>query len=102
VVCTGGSRCQLVLQGDLEAGAPMLDDAFERLRQTSSDWFVVITIAQRGFTALRQGVLLAAALRFTETIDLGRHLHQTRALLSSVTGLAGVALALGQAERVAR
>jgi predicted ATPase/class 3 adenylate cyclase len=93
---------KLVLQGDLEAGVPMLDEAFVRLRQTSSDWFVVITIGQRGFAALRQGDLPGAARWFTETIDLARQLQQTRALLSAVTGLAGVALAIDQAERAAR
>jgi hypothetical protein len=90
------------LQGDLENGVPMLDEAFVRLHQASADWFVVITIAQRGFAALRQGDLPGAARWFTETIDRARHLQQTRALLSGVTGLAGVALALDQAERAAR
>jgi predicted ATPase/class 3 adenylate cyclase len=91
-----------ILQGDLEGGVPMLDEAFVRLHQTSSDWFVVITIPQRGFAALRQGDLPGAARWFTEAIDRARHLQQTRALLSAVTGLAGVALALDQAERAAR
>lgn len=93
---------KLVLQGDLEAGVPLLDEAAVRLRQTSADWFVVIAIAQRGFAALRQGDLPGAARWFSETIDLARHLQQTRALLSGVTGLAGLALALDQAERAAR
>ena len=80
----------------------MLDDAFVRLRWTSSDWFVVIITGQRGFAALRQGDLPGAARWFSETIDRARHLQQTRALLSAVSGLAEVALALGQAERAAR
>jgi tetratricopeptide (TPR) repeat protein len=91
-----------ILRGDLESGVPMLDQALTHLRQTSSDWFVVITIGLRGFVALRQGNLPGAVHSFTETIDLARALQQTRSLLSGVTGLAGVALALGQAERAAR
>ena len=92
----------LVLRGDLDAGVPMLDEALTRLREISSDWFVVLVIAQRGHAALRQGDLPGAARWFTETIDLARTLQHTATLLSAVTGLAGVALALGQAERAAR
>jgi len=47
-----------------------------------SDWFIVIIIAQRGKAVLKQGDLLRTARRFTETIDLERHLHRTYALLS--------------------
>jgi non-specific serine/threonine protein kinase len=93
---------KLVLQGGLKAGVPMLDEALMRLRQVSPHWFVVVTIAQRGFAALRQGDLPGATRWFLETIDRARHFQQTRALLSGVTGLAGVALALNQAERAAR
>jgi predicted ATPase len=93
---------KLILSGDLEAGVPMLDEALTRLRQTSSDWFVIITIAQRGFAALRQGDLPGAGRWFTETIAQARRLQQTRSLLSGVTGLAGVALARDQAHRAAR
>jgi predicted ATPase len=93
---------KLVLRGDLEAGVPMLDEALMRLRQISSEWFVVLVIAQRAHAALRQEDLPGAARWFTESIDVARTLQQTRALLSAVSGLAGVALALGQAERAAR
>ena len=93
---------KLVLRGDLEAGVPMLDEALTRLRQISSEWFVVLVIAQRGYAALRQGDLPGAARWFTESINLARTVQQTRVLLSGVTGLAGVALTEGQAERAAR
>jgi non-specific serine/threonine protein kinase len=93
---------KLVLQGDLEAGVPMLDEALIRLRQVSSEWFIVAVVAERGQAALLQGDLPGAARWFTETIDLAGPIQHMRTLLSAVTGLAGVALALGQAERAAR
>jgi hypothetical protein len=44
-----------ILQGDLETAVPMPDEVLMRLRQISSHWFVVITISQGGFAALRAG-----------------------------------------------
>jgi predicted ATPase len=95
---------KLVLRGDLEAGVPMLDESLTRLRQrqSSSEWFVVIVIMQRGHAALRQGDLPGAARWFVESIELARNLQQPQSLLSAMAGLAGVALALNQAERAAR
>ncbi len=91
-----------ILQGDLEAGVPMLDEALSHLRQESSEWFIVSVVAERGQAALLQGDLPGAARWFSETMELARSLQHMRTLLSAVTGLAGVALALGQAERAAR
>jgi predicted ATPase/DNA-binding XRE family transcriptional regulator len=96
---------KLVLHGDLEAGVPMLDEALTRLRPISADcadWFVVLVIAQRGHAALRQGDLPGATRWFTESIDAAQNHQETRTALTGVTGLAGVALALGQWERAAR
>jgi predicted ATPase len=93
---------KLVLQGDLAAGVPMLDEALQRLRQVSSEWFIVTVVVERGQAALLQGDLPGAAQWFAETIDLARPLQHMRSLLSAVTGLAGLALVLGQAERAAR
>lgn len=93
---------KLVLQGDLEAGVPMLDEALIHLRQESSEWFIVSVIAERGQAALLQGDLPGAARWFTETMELARSIQHMRTLLSAVIGLAGIALALGQAERAAR
>jgi tetratricopeptide (TPR) repeat protein len=95
---------KLIARGDLEAGVPLLDEAYTRLRQrqSSSEWFVVLVILQRGHAALRQGDLSGAARWFAESIGVAQNLQQTRSLLSAVAGLAGVALALSQAERAAR
>jgi non-specific serine/threonine protein kinase len=93
---------KLVLSGDLDKGVPMLDEALMHLQETSADWFVVLAIDHRGHVALLQRDLSGAARWFTETIDLARRLKQTRALLSAVTGLAGVVLELGGADRAVR
>jgi predicted ATPase/class 3 adenylate cyclase len=92
----------LVLHGDLDVGIPMLDEALTRLREISSEWFVVLAISQRAHAALRQRDLPGAARWFTESIDLAQNLQLTGALFSAVTGLAGVGLALSQATRAAR
>ncbi len=93
---------KLIWRGDLEAGIPMLDEALPRLRQISPGWYVVLVIGKRGHAALRQGDLPGAARWFAESIEGREPSSMTRTLLSAVTGLAGVALALGQAERAAR
>ncbi|MBA2597282.1 MAG: hypothetical protein H0V00_11740 [Chloroflexia bacterium] len=92
----------LVWRGDLEVGVPMLDEALARLRQTGSDWLILLVLNQRGHAALAQGDLPRAAGCFTESITVAQTIQQTRATLGAVHGLAGVALALGQPERAAR
>jgi ATP/maltotriose-dependent transcriptional regulator MalT len=92
----------LVWRGDLAAGVPMLDEALTRLRQTGADWLILLVLNQRGHAALAEGDLPCAAGCFTESITVARTIQQTRATLGAVHGLAGVALALGHAERAAR
>jgi len=91
----------LVLQGDLEAGVPMLEEALTRLR-SDPRWFIMGIISLRGYAALRQGDLPSAVRLFTEAIDGSRNQHLTKSLLSAMTGLAGVTLAHGQVKRAAR
>jgi predicted ATPase/class 3 adenylate cyclase len=92
----------LVWRGDLAAGVPMLDEALTRLRQTGADWLILLVLNQRGHAALAQADLPRAAGCFRESITVAQTIQQTRATLGAVHGLAGVALALGQAERAAR
>jgi non-specific serine/threonine protein kinase len=92
----------LVWRGDLAAGVPMLDEALTRLRQNGADWLILLVLNQRGHAALAQGDLPLAAGCFRESITVAQTIQQTRATLGAVHGLAGVALALGQAERAAR
>src|SRR5215203_6769811 len=92
----------LVWRGDLAAGVPMLEEALARLRQIGSDWLILLVLNQRGHAALAEGDLPHAAGCFTESITEARNTQQTRTILGAVHGLAGVALALGQAERAAR
>ena len=92
----------LVWQGDVEVGVTMLDEALARLRQSKADWLVFMVLNQRGHAAVAAGDLPRAAGCFTESITVGRNTQQTRAILGAVHGLAGVALARGQAERAAR
>ena len=92
-----------ILQGDLEAGVPMLEEALRRLRQlTDPPWIVVPVINLRGYAALLQDDLPLAARLFAESIERARSLRYTMALLDAMAGLAGVALARGQAKRAAR
>jgi ATP/maltotriose-dependent transcriptional regulator MalT len=92
----------LVWRGDLATGVLMLDEALARLRQIGSDWLILLVLNQRGHAALAEGDLPHAAGCFTESITEARSTQQTRTILGAVHGLAGVALALGQAERAAR
>jgi hypothetical protein len=92
---------KLIMQGDLEAGVPMLDEALTRLRQADPQWLIVLVIILRGHAALRQGDLSLAASLFAEGITDASDLHHTPALLGAIAGLAGVALRRGQAERAA-
>jgi non-specific serine/threonine protein kinase len=93
---------KLVLQGDLASGVPMLDAALTQLRQIGSAWPAVIGIGFRGYAALWQGDLPGAARWFREAVEVAQSIQQMRTLLSAVTGLAGVALALDKAEQAAR
>jgi predicted ATPase/transcriptional regulator with XRE-family HTH domain len=93
----------LILQGDLEAGGAMVVDALRRVRRLANPpWFVVFVINHGGHAALRRHDLPRAARLFTEALDRARELHNWASLLSAMVGLAGVALARGQANRAAR
>ena len=92
----------IFLQGDLASGVPMLDAALTQLQQIGSAWPAVIVIGFRGYAALWQGDLPGAARWFREAVDVAQSIQQMRTLLSAVTGLAGVALALDKAEQAAR
>ena len=94
---------KLILQGDCGSGVPMLGEALMRLRQLPEPpWTLVNVINMRGFAALLQNDLPLAARLFAESIERGRSLHHSWVLLGAMAGLAGVALAQGQAERAAR
>ena len=98
-----GLADMLILQGDLAAGVPMLEEALLRLRQLPDPpWFIVRVITLRGYSALLQDDVLLAARLFAESIERARSLHRTQSLLSPMAGLAGVALARGQVARAAR
>ena len=80
----------------------MLDEALARLRQLRTDWLITLVLNQRGHAALAERDHRRAASCFTESITVARASQQTRAIRGAVHGLAGVALAQGQAERAAR
>jgi predicted ATPase len=93
----------LILQDDLEAGVPMVEDALARLRGlTDPPWFVVVTTNVGGYAALRQQDLPRAARLFAEALDRARDRQHMLSLLSAMVGLAGVAVTRGQADRAAR
>jgi predicted ATPase/DNA-binding XRE family transcriptional regulator len=91
-----------VMRGDLEAGVPMLEDALAHLPQVDPPWFVVLVINLRGHAALLQRDLRLATRMFAEAIAVSRGLRHAHSLLGALAGLAGVALARGQAARAAR
>jgi non-specific serine/threonine protein kinase len=91
---------KLVLQGDLEAGLPMLEDALTRLRQ-NPPWFVVI-ISMRGHAALRQGDHRLASRLLTEALASAKSQHNMETLLGAMAGMAGITLARGKAAQAAR
>jgi hypothetical protein len=93
----------LILQGDLEAGAPLVEDALARLQGlTDPPWFVVLVINVGGYAALWQQDLPRAAGLFAEALDRGQDRQHMLSLLSAMVGIAGVAVTRGQAEWAAR
>jgi predicted ATPase/class 3 adenylate cyclase len=93
----------LVWRGDVLAAVPLLETALVQLHKIrSADWFVLNVINARGHAALRQSDLSLAVRCYTGNIDVARNLQDTRTILGAVVGLAGVALALHQADQAAR
>jgi hypothetical protein len=80
----------------------MLEDALMRLRHRDPLWCHVPVINLGGHAALKQDDVPLAARLFTEAIEVGRSVQHTAAFLGAMAGLAGVALARGQAPRAAR
>jgi hypothetical protein len=92
----------LILQGNLAAGIPMVEEALTRLRATTDPpWYQVVVINTGGYAALRQHDLPRAARLFAQALDTARELHSMPALQSALIGLAGVACGHGQAQRAA-
>jgi predicted ATPase/DNA-binding CsgD family transcriptional regulator len=88
--------------GDLAAAVPMLDEALAMLRQVGDSWSLTMGFGQRAFAALAQGDLTDAVTLFTEGLDAALADEMERSALGAMAGLAGVALAHGEAERAAR
>jgi predicted ATPase/DNA-binding XRE family transcriptional regulator len=92
----------LVWRGDVVAAVPLLEAALDHLRQIGADWWVLRVNNARGHAGLRQGDFPLTVRCFTENINVARKLQDERSILGAVVGLAGVALALHQAESAAR
>jgi predicted ATPase/DNA-binding CsgD family transcriptional regulator len=88
--------------GDLAAAVPLLDEALAMLRQAGDSWSLTMGFGQRAFAALAQGDSTSAAGLFTEGLDAALADEMERCALGAVAGLAGVALARGEAGRAAR
>jgi hypothetical protein len=93
---------KLLWLGDLEHGIPKIDEALSQLRQEHNDWGTGMALGQRAHAALLQGDHHLAAELFAASIETAQELHDGRAVLGAVAGLAGLALAQGEAERAAR
>jgi len=88
--------------GDLAAAVPILDEALAMLRQVGDSWSLTMGFGQRAFAALAQGDLTNAARLFAEGLDAALADEMERSALGAVAGLAGLALARGEADRAAR
>jgi predicted ATPase/DNA-binding CsgD family transcriptional regulator len=88
--------------GDLAAAVPILDEALATLRQVGDSWSLTMGFGQRAFAALAQGDLTYATRLFAEDLDAALAEEMERGALGAVAGLAGVALARGEADRAAR
>ena len=80
----------------------LADEGLALYREVGDTWGTGLATGIRAHLALTRGDLPLAARLFAESIDAARQAGDERAVLGAVTGLAGVAEALGQSERAAR
>jgi tetratricopeptide (TPR) repeat protein len=93
---------KLVQCGELAAGVHMLDEALGTLRQSGDNWPLTVGLGERAYAALAQRDLATAARLFDESLSAALADGSERIALVAAAGLAGVALARGQAERAGR
>jgi non-specific serine/threonine protein kinase len=93
---------KLVWRGELDKAIPMLDEAVADLRRFGDKVALAWVLGEHGHGVLAQGHLPVAARSFAESLAVAEDIRYERVGLGAITGLAGVALADGQAERAAR
>jgi DNA-binding NarL/FixJ family response regulator len=86
--------------GDVAGAVPVLDEALAMHRRLAYPIGFAMALGERA--ARMQGDQVLAARLFAESITTAAEIGSERTLLGAVAGLAGVALALGQAERAVR
>ena len=81
------------LQGDYERAGQHFQESLSLFRHQEYGRGIVGTLNNLGFTACRQGELREAIEAFLECLSIGHGLNEERRIGSTLTGLAGVALA---------
>jgi len=91
-----------LMTGDVAAAVPLLDEALALHRRIEFPLDIALALGERAHAARMQGDQVLAARLFAESIGVAEEIGSERVLIGAVAGLAGVALALGQAERAVR
>jgi non-specific serine/threonine protein kinase len=97
-----GQGDALVSMGDLPAAIPLLDRALALQRQVGRAWDIAETLTHRARAADASGDYAGAVTFFAESIGAAREAGDDKLVAIALTGLAAVALDLGQPERAAR
>ncbi len=90
-----------VVLGAVEQADPLLDEALSLMQEQGCAWGIAPAQSERGFAALARDRPVVAAGLFAESFARSLEYGDDRAQLGGAAGLAGVALALGRAERAA-
>jgi len=93
---------KLVWTGNVASAVPLLNEALVLLRQVGYAWGIARTLGQLAIAALEQGDHVRAAGLFAESITAAEEIGDARLVQGAVTGMCGVALALGEVERAGR
>ncbi|MDX6570939.1 MAG: hypothetical protein QOC86_95, partial [Gaiellales bacterium] len=91
-----------LLEGDPVRARPLLAEALELARQIGDKRHVVHALLALGWVELAERQFGEAAAQLRQCVVLARELGQIANLLEALVGLAGVAAAVGDAQRAAR
>lgn len=90
------------LLGDFAAAQSHLEEAIRLHADVDHPWGRIVILSKRAHLARAQGDLDLAVRLYGEALGLAQSIAEERQIIYQVAGLAGVALATGQATRAAR